>query len=64
MMIQIGVIRMIRRNRAVRAGRVVADVAVRCVERKSVRSSNGPRSILHRVVRVRRVSTMSSRLFC
>lgn len=54
---------MIRIKSDVRAGRVVADVALRCVDRKSVMSSNGPSKILHRVVNSLIVSTISSRLF-
>jgi hypothetical protein len=46
----------------VRAGRVVADVGVRWVERKSVSERKGSRSRLQRVVKIRRVSTISSRL--
>ena len=46
----------------VSAGRVVADVAVRCVERKSVRDRKGSSNMLQRVVKVRSVSTISSRL--
>lgn len=49
-------------KRVVTAGRVVADVAVRWVERKSVRAKKGSRRILQRVVKIRRVSTISSRL--
>ena len=52
-----------RMKRVVRAGLVVADVAVRCVERKSVRCINGSSNILHLEVNTVRVSTISSRLF-
>jgi len=58
-----GVIQIIRIKSDVRAGRVVADVAVLCVERKSVISSNGPNKILHREVNSLMVSTISSKLF-
>jgi hypothetical protein len=50
-------------NRAVRAGRVVAEVGVRWVDRKSVKSSKGSSRIWHLVVNVRKVSTISSKLF-
>ena len=49
-------------KRVVKAGRVVANVAVRCVERKSVREMKGSRRRLHLVVKMRRVSTISSRV--
>lgn len=58
-----GVIQIIRIKSDVRAGLVVADVAVLCVERKSVISSNGPNKILQRVVNSLIVSTISSKLF-
>lgn len=61
--IQIGVMNKIRINRVVSAGLVVADVAVRCVDRKSVMSKNGSSKTLHREVRAVNVSTISSRLF-
>lgn len=63
MTIHIGVMSRILMNKVVRAGLVVADVAVRCVERKSVIWRHGSRSTLHRVVKVVKVSTISSRLF-
>jgi Trk K+ transport system NAD-binding subunit len=50
-------------NMVDRAGLVVADVAVRCVDRKSVNSINGSRSMLHLEVNTVIVSTISSRLF-
>ena len=58
-----GVTSRIRRNSDVRAGRVVAEVAVLCVDRKSVNSSRGSSSALHRMVNSFNVSTISSRLF-
>ena len=57
-----GVTRRMRTNRVVNAGRVVAEVAVRCVDKKSVRSRKGSRSKLQRLVNCRRVSTISSKL--
>jgi hypothetical protein len=58
-----GVTKMIRSSSVVRAGLVVADVAVRCVERKSVSSRRGSSRMLHRVVNSLRVSTISSNVF-
>ncbi len=52
-----------RTNSVVSAGRVVALVAVRCVLRKSVNSSNGSRSMLQRPVNSLSVSTISSSVF-
>jgi hypothetical protein len=52
-----------RIKRAVRAGRVVAEVGVRWVDRKSVNSSKGSSRIWHLVVKLRNVSTISSKLF-
>src|SRR4051812_20107287 len=46
--IQRGVTRRIRMRRVVSAGLVVADVAVLWVDKKSVSSSNGSKSTLHR----------------
>jgi hypothetical protein len=51
-----------RMKRTVRAGLVVADVAVRCVERKSVKRRNGSSRMLQRDVNSFRLSTISSRL--
>lgn len=51
-----------RINSTVSAGRVVADVAVLCVDRKSVNRKNGSRSMLQRDVNSFRLSTISSRL--
>jgi len=61
--IQRGVTRRIRIRRVVRAGLVVADVAVLCVDRKSVSSSRGSRSTLHLEVKTFSVSTISSSVF-
>ncbi len=61
--IQTGVMATIRTNKVVSAGLVVALVAVRCVERKSVIWSKGSRRILHRVVKTLTVSTISSNVF-
>lgn len=52
----------IRMKSMVSAGRVVADVAVRCVERKSVKRRKGSRRILQREVKSLRLSTISSKL--
>lgn len=60
---QIGVMNKMRINRVVRAGLVLADVAVRCVDRKSVICKNGSSSTLHREVKAVSVSTISSKLF-
>jgi hypothetical protein len=49
-------------KRVVRAGLVVADVAVLCVERKSVKLRSGSRRILHLEVKSFKVSTISSKL--
>jgi hypothetical protein len=51
-------------NSSVRAGLVVADVAVRCVERKSVMVRNGSKRMLHLDVKIFNTSTISSRLLC
>lgn len=61
--IHTGVTSKIRIKSVVRAGRVVADVAVRCVERKSVSSSRGSSRTLHLDVNIFRVSTISSKVF-
>ena len=61
--IQAGVTKRIRMKREVKAGLVVADVAVRCVERKSVNCINGSIKILHREVKVFKASSISSKLF-
>lgn len=62
---QNGVSIKMRIKSVVNAGRVVAEVGVRCVERKSVRRRKGSRRRLQRVVNSRRVSTISSRdLWC
>lgn len=61
-MSQMGVRSSIRRKRDVRAGRTVDDVAVLCVDRKSVRRMNGSRRMLQREVNTLRVSTISSRV--
>ncbi len=60
--IQRGVTKRIRMKSVVSAGRVVADVAVRCVERKSVSNRKGSSNMLQRSVKLRSVSTISSRL--
>ena len=60
--IQSGRTNSMRMNSTVSAGRVVADVAVRCVERKSVNCRNGSSSMLQRDVNSLRSSTISSRL--
>lgn len=60
--IQIGVTQRMRMNRAVSAGRVVAEVGLVCVDRKSVMARNGPRRMLHLAVNSLSVSTISSRL--
>lgn len=52
-----------RNNSVVSAGLVVADVAVRWVERKSVSCRRGSNSTLHLDVKTFRVSTISSRVF-
>jgi hypothetical protein len=62
--IQTGVTSNIRINRVVSAGRVVAEVAVRCVDRKSVNLKNGSSKMLHLDVKSFSVSTISSRLLC
>lgn len=60
--IQSGRTKRMRMNRTVRAGRVVADVAVRCVERKSVSRRKGSRRMLQREVNSFKSSTISSKL--
>lgn len=62
--IHTGVINNIRMKRVVRAGRVVAEVAVLCVDRKSVNPRNGSSKMLQREVNSFKVSTISSRLLC
>lgn len=62
-MIHNGVTNNMRMNKEVKAGRVVADVAVRCVERKSVSWMKGFKMALHREVKTFKVSSISSRLF-
>lgn len=57
-----GVTNRMRIKRVVSAGRVVADVAVCCVERKSVMRSIGSRRMLHLDVNSFSVSTISSKL--
>jgi hypothetical protein len=52
-----------RTKRVVSAGRVVADVGVRWVLRKSVSSSSGSSSMLHLAVNSLSVSTISSNVF-
>ena len=61
--IQRGVTKRIRKSRVVRAGLVVADVAVRWVERKSVSSKSGSRRRLHLEVNSFNDSTISSKVF-
>ena len=61
-MIQRGRTNKIRIKRRVSAGRVVADVAVRCVERKSVRRRKGSSRMLHLEVNSFSASTISSKL--
>jgi len=61
--IHTGVVATSRQNMVVRAGRVVALVAVRDVDRKSVISRRGSRSMLHLVVNILSVSTISSNVF-
>jgi hypothetical protein len=51
-----------RMNSTVRAGRVVAEVAVLCVDRKSVRRKKGSSKMLQREVKSFRLSTISSKL--
>jgi len=55
-----GEVSMMRIKRVVRAGCVVAEVAVCCVDKKSVKRSRGSSRILHRVVKVCRVDNISS----
>jgi hypothetical protein len=62
-MIHRGVTRRMRIRRVVRAGRVVAEVAVRWVERKSVSSRRGSKRTLHLDVNSFNDSTISSRVF-
>lgn len=63
MRIQNGETNKIRMNRVVSAGRVVADVAVCWVERKSVSARKGSSKVLHLDVKMVRISTISSKLF-
>lgn len=56
-----GEVSMIRMKRVVRAGCVVAEVAVCWVDRKSVKRSIGSSKILHLVVKVCKVDRISSR---
>ncbi len=56
-----GVTKTMRMKSVVRAGRVVAEVGVVCVLRKSVRERKGLSRILQRVVNSCKVSTISSR---
>jgi len=58
---QKGVNSISRINSVISAGLVVAEVAVRCVERKSVSRIRGSRRILQREVKRLMVSTISSR---
>jgi hypothetical protein len=58
-----GVTRSIRMKRIVRAGLVVAEVAVLWVDRKSVSSKRGSRRVLHLDVKPFKVSTISSKVF-
>jgi hypothetical protein len=60
---QTGVSRSMRTKSVVSAGRVVADVAVCWVERKSVKEIIGSSRTLHREVNTFSVSTISSKLF-
>ena len=62
--IQNGVTSKMRMKRVVSAGRVVAEVAVRWVERKSVMIRNGSSSMLHLPVSSCTVSTISSSDLC
>jgi hypothetical protein len=57
---QTGETKRMRMKSVVKAGRVVAEVGVRCVERKSVIARNGSRRMLHREVNCASVSTISS----
>ena len=59
---QAGVRRRMRKNNVVKAGRVVADVAVLCVDKKSVRYRKGSSRMLHLDVNSFKVSTISSKL--
>lgn len=52
-----------RINKVVRAGLVLADVAVLCVDRKSVICKNGSSRTFNLEVKIVRVSTISSKLF-
>jgi len=58
---QKGVRSISRMNNVIKAGRVVAEVAVLCVERKSVSLMSGSRRMLQREVKRLMVSTISSR---
>jgi hypothetical protein len=60
--IQAGVTKIILVSKAVNAGLVVAEVAVRWVDRKSVSSRRGSNKILHRVVNSLKASTISSKV--
>jgi hypothetical protein len=60
---QMGVKRRMRMNRVVKAGLVVAEVAVDWVLKKSVSRKRGSNRMLHRAVNVCKVSRISSRLF-
>ena len=60
---QTGVNSKMRMNRVVKAGLVVAAVAVVWVLRKSVSRKRGSSRMLHRAVNVCKVSRISSRLF-
>ena len=57
-----GVANMIRMISPERGGRVVGEGGAICVDRKSIRSRNGSTRMLHRVMKTRMVSTISSRL--
>ena len=61
--VQKGETRSMRMNKLVSAGLVVAEVAVRCVDRKSVSCKKGSSNMLHLEVMTLNVSTISSRLF-
>jgi len=58
---QKGVRSISRMNSVIKAGRVEAEVAVRCVERKSVSRISGSRRMLQREVKRLMVKTISSR---
>lgn len=61
--VQKGETNRIRMKRLVNAGLVVADVAVLWVDKKSVSCRSGSSMMLHLIVRLDNVSTISSRLF-